>query len=701
MERAIKQMLKWRGAVLALFLGGTILCGVLTTMVGINYDLVDYLPDEAPSTIALDVMNESYDKAVPNVRVMVRDVSIPQALSYKEEIAAVDGVEDVIWLDDQVNIQVPLEIQSAKTVEDYYKDGNALFSVTVADENQEQTLEAIRAIIGEEGAMSGNPVDTVNAQITTDVEIQHMMSIIIPLMFCILLFTTTSWFEAVLFMINVGVAIIINMGTNLIFGEISFITNTTGAILQLACSMDYAIFLLERFEAARAEGLAPLDAMSKAVAGSATSILSSGLTTVVGFVALVAMRFKIGPDMGYVLAKGIAISLLTTLVFMPCMTICCYKWIDKTAHRSFMPSFEKLAKGTNRVKRLVTIGVAVLLIPCFLAQHQISYMYGTSGMASPDSQVATDREAIEDLFGQSSTFALMVPRGNRAYEQELNDRLKDLPEVSSVLSYVENAGKSIPEAYVPKDQLSQLNSDEYTRMVITARLPSESNETFSFVEKVRNMAEEYYPGAYHLAGESVNVYDMKDTITADSIKVNAIAIGAIAVILLFTFHSFSLPILLLLTIESSIYINMAVPYFTDQTLNYIGYLIISSVQLGATVDYAILFANRYFENRTSMVKSEAAFRTIQGTAGSILTSAGIMTSAGLVLGFVSTNGVISQLGILIARGAVLSAILVLVFLPTLLTTLEGLIRKTTKKQEFYPENQKTGKELEPCKTPTN
>ena len=286
----------------------------------------------------------------------------------------------------------------------------------------------------------------------------------------------------------------------------------------------------------------------------------------------------------------------------------------------------------------------------------------------------------------------MVPRGNRAYEQELNDRLKDLPEVSSVLSYVENAGKSIPEAYVPKDQLSQLNSDEYTRMVITARLPSESNETFSFVEKVRNMAEEYYPGAYHLAGESVNVYDMKDTITADSIKVNAIAIGAIAVILLFTFHSFSLPILLLLTIESSIYINMAVPYFTDQTLNYIGYLIISSVQLGATVDYAILFANRYFENRTSMVKSEAAFRTIQGTAGSILTSAGIMTSA---------NGVISQLGILIARGAVLSAILVLVFLPTLLTTLEGLIRKTTKKQEFYPENQKTGKELEPCKTPTN
>lgn len=701
MERAIKQMLKWRSLVLALFLGGTILCGVLTTMVGINYDLVDYLPDEAPSTIALDVMDESYEKAVPNVRVMVRDVTIPQALQYKEQIAAVDGVDDVTWLDDQLSIQVPLETQDAKTVEDYYKDGNALFSVTVADDHQEETLDAIRAIIGERGAMSGNPVDTVNAQVTTSVEIQNMMSYIIPLMFCILLFTTTSWFEAVLFMVNVGVAIVLNMGTNLIFGEISFITNTTGAILQLACSMDYAIFLLDRFEESRAEGLAPIDAMSKAVAGSATSILSSGLTTVVGFIALVAMRFKIGPDMGYVLAKGIVLSLLTTLVFMPCLTICCYKWIDKTAHRSFMPTFEKLAKGTNRVKSFVTVGVAVLLIPCFLAQHHISYMYGTSGMASPDSQVAIDRNAITDLFGESSTYALMVPKGNLAYEQELNDRIKALPQVSSVLSYVENAGKSIPEAYVPGEQLKQLNSDQYTRMVITARLPTESDQTFAFVETLRSMAQEYYPGAYHLAGESVNVYDMKDTITADSIKVNLIAIGAIAVILLFTFHSFSLPILLLLTIESSIYINMAVPYFTGQQLNYIGYLIISSVQLGATVDYAILFANRYFENRTSMVKFEAAFRTIQGTAGSILTSAGIMTTAGMVLGFISTNGVISQLGILIARGAVLSAILVLVFLPALLTALEGVVRRTTRKQEFYPENQKAGKELEPCKNPAN
>jgi len=218
---------------------------------------------------------------------------------------------------------------------------------------------------------------------------------------------------------------------------------------------------------------------------------------------------------------------------------------------------------------------------------------------------------------------------------------------------------------------------------VMARVPPESEKTFAFVEKLRELAGTYYPEGYHLAGETANVYDMKDTITADSIKVNLISIGAIALILLLTFHSFTLPFFLLLTIESSIFLNLAVPYFTGQTLNYIGYLIISSVQLGATVDYAILFTNRYLENRAEMPKKQCAARTIQDTAGSILTSGGILTSAGLVLGLISTNGVISQLGILIARGAVLSAILVLVFLPSMLANMEPVIKRTTRKLHFY------------------
>lgn len=685
MQKLTTWMLKARYGIVAFFLAATVVCGALTMLVSVNYDMVDYLPDEAPSTIALDVMDNAYETAVPNLRVMVPDVSIPQALEYKERLAQVPGVDDILWLDDQVSLTVPLETLDQKTVSDWYSDGCALFSITVAEEGQLETLEQIRQIIGDGGAISGNPMDTVNAQVTTSSEVKRMMSYIIPILFLILLLTTTSWFEPVLFMVNVGIAIVLNTGTNLIFGEISFITQTTGAILQLACSMDYAIFLLDRFEEIRKENVPPMEAMAQAVVKSASSILSSGLTTVVGFAALIAMRFKIGPDMGFVLAKGIGLSLITTLIFMPCLTMCCYRLIDKTMHRSFMPTFERTARATSRIKSFVTIMVAVLLIPCCLAQQNLSFQYGMSGMAAPGSQVANDRDAINEKFGESASFALMVPEGNSAAEKALSKEVKALPQVASVISYAETVGSSIPDQYVPPDQLKELNSGGYTRLVITARIPPESPETFAFVKTLRQTAQKYYPDSALLAGECANVYDMKETITADSVKVNAIAIGAIALILLVNFHSITLPFFLLLTIESSIFINIAVPYFTGSSMNYIGYLIISSVQLGATVDYAILFTNRYLENRAQMPRKLCPAKTIQDTAGSILTSGGILTVAGLILGLISTNGVISQLGILVARGAVLSAILVLVFLPALLTAFEPLILRTTRKLHFYQE----------------
>ena len=683
MEKIVKIMLKLRGLVVALFLCLAVFCAAITPMVRINYNIADYLPEQAPSTVGLDIMDAAYDKAVPNVRVMVQNVTIPEALAYKARLEAAPGVDDVNWLDDQVDLTVPLETQDQKTVEDWYKNGNALYSLVVDENRDIEAIGAIREIIGDENAMSGSPVETVDAHLSTSSDMARMMGIIIPVIFLILLITTTSWFEPVLFMVNVGVAIIINMGTNLIFGEICFITNTAGAILQLACSMDYAIFLLERFEEFRREGLEPEAAMTQAVLRSAGSIASSGLTTVMGFVALTGMQFLIGPDMGYVLSKGIAISLVTTLIFMPCATMFCYKLIDKTSHRSFMPSFRGLARGAARIKGPVTIAVAVLLIPCYLAQQNIHFVYGASEMSGPDSRIVLERDAINDEFGESSSFAILLPVGSRANEQALNDDLKALPQVSSVLSYVETVGKSIPDAYVPPDQLKLLTSKGYTRLVVSARVPSESEETFRFVETMRSLARQYYGDRYYMVGVPATIYDMKDTITADSVKVNAISIGAIGLILLINFRSLGLPVLLLLTIESSIFINIAVPYFTGAHLQYIGYLIISSVQLGATVDYAILFANRYLELRGRMARQEAVTETIRSTAASILTSGGILATGGMVLRFGSSNLIIGQLGVLVARGAVLSVVLVMVLLPALLSRLEWLIKHTSRKIHFY------------------
>ena len=676
-EKGIKTALKFRGVVVAAFILMAALGLFMSSGVQVNFNMVDYLPENAASTIALDTMNASYDKAVPNLRVMVRDTGIVEALEYKSLLESVSGVTDVNWLDDQIDLKVPLQTQDQKTVADWYVDGNALFSLVIEAENQKETLGAIEGIIGEKGAISGNPVDTVTAQVGTKTELGRIMLIVIPAAILVLLYTTTSWAEPFLLLFSIGIAIAINMGTNLFLGEISYVTNTTAMVLQLACSIDYSIFLLDRFAEIRAEGHEPMDAMAKAVISSTSSILSSGLTTVVGFAALIIMQFRIGADMGIVLAKGIICSLITALVFLPCLTMYCYRLIDKTSHRSFMPSFKGLGKVANRLKGPVTLFVAVLLVPCYLAGQNIAFDYGMSKMSAPGSKVMQDRNSINEIFGESQSFALLVPKGSKGSEIALGEEIKAMPEVSSIMSYVETVGNTIPTRFVPREALKMLDSEEYTRMVITARVSPESDKTFAFVEKLRNTAQEYYPGSYHLAGEVVNVYDMKDTITGDSVKVNLISIGGIALIILLTFKSLSIPLILLFTIESSIFINMAVPYFMGDSINYIGYLVISSVQLGATVDYAILFANRYIENREKLRPQKAGLQTITDTAGSILTSGGILTMAGLVLGLISTNMLISQLGILLARGAALSTVLVLVLLPALLVWLDALLQKTT------------------------
>lgn len=687
MEKIVRAMLKCRVLIVLLFIGLAVFGFFLSQGVRVNYNMSDYLPENAPSSIAIDVMQEQFDSAIPNLRVMVQDASIPEALAYKKQLQQVNGVSGVTWLDEYINIRVPLKTQDPDMVEQWYKDGYAIFSMVVDDEAeiQEQALSDIRDIIGPDGAMTGSAVDSVEMRKSTVSEVTTIVAAVVPLAFVILFITTNSWFEPVLFLCNVGVAVMLNMGTNFFLGEISNITQTTAGILQLACSMDYAIFFLDRFGDFRREGLEPTDALIQAVTKSTSSILASGLTTVVGFASLIVMQFRIGADMGFVLAKGIVFSLLTTILFMTCITAIAYPLIDKTSHRSFLPSFDWLGKAADKIKGSVSIAVIVLLVPCYLAGQNNSFIYGMESSLDENSQAAADKALIDQTFGKSNTFVLLVPTGSMAYETAIANDIKKMQGVNSIMSYAETVGSSIPSGFLPEDTLKQLNSEDYTRIVIITAFPAESRASFSFVEQLRETAEGYYPGAYYLAGETVTVYDMKDTITGDSLYVNLITIGAIAVILLLTFRSVSLPIILLLTIESAIFINFAIPYFAGSSINYIGYLIISSVSLGATIDYAILFTNRYYENREFIPKKQAARRTIADTAKSILTSGGILIMAGVVLGIVSSNGIISELGSLLARGAALSVLFVLVFLPAMLVKLEGVIKRTTMRLRLFEE----------------
>lgn len=684
MERYTQFLLKHKKLIIGVFVLAAVLCAVLSGLVGVNYNFADYLPDDAASTRALEVMDEEYSQSVPNMRVLVYEVSIPQALAYKEKIADVDGVEEVNWLDDAVDIYEPLELAEQKTVEDWYKDGNALFSVTVDEKKQDSVIPAVREIIGEENCMSGTAVTSVLAPVNTSVEVQQIMFLAVPIIFLILILTTNSWFEPVLFMITIGVAILINRGTNLMFGTVSFVTNAAGSVLQLAVSMDYSIFLLHRFSENREEGLPVEKAMIEAVKQSVGSILSSGLTTVTGFLALVLMRFKIGPDMGWVMSKAIVLSLVSVLCFLPALAISTYRLIDKTQHRTFVPKFDKFA-GMVMKLRIPALVLVILILPVsFLGQMKNDFFYGGSQVYSTQAtQMGRDMEAIDKMFGSSNPVVLMVPKGDMEKEIAMNEELKKLDCVTSVVSYVNSVGNAIPSSFLPSETVSRLYSAHYSRFVITMEAEEKDADWYEKVNDIRNIGEKYYGDKSQYAGDLVSTEDLKTTITQDNAKVNFLAIAFVFCILLVNFKSLSLPVILTLVIESSIWINLGIPYFRGQTLFYIGYLIISTVQLGATIDYAILFSDRYMDFRKTLPKKEAAFMTLRTCTISILTSAAVLTLAGVILGKVSTNGVLSQLGILIGRGAALSFVLVIFVLPTLLILFDGVIRRTTLHCDFF------------------
>lgn len=682
MKKFYSFVVKQRKPIIILFLILFVVCLFLQNDVAVNYDMNDYLPSDAKSTVSLDVMEEEFDSGIPNARVMVKNVTIPQALEYKEKIENVKGVTEVTWLDDSQDITVPIETLDKDVVEDYYKDSTALFTVTIDEDYRISAVDDIRDIIGNDNAMTGSAVSTATATTNTVKEIQKISVIAVLFVFLILILTTSSWFEPVIVLLGLGVAIVINSGTNLIFGEVSFVTNAAGSILQLAVSLDYSVFLIHRFEECRKETPDIKEAMVNALCKSTSSILSSGLTTVIGFLALMLMQFQIGPDLGRALAKGIAISLLTVFLFMPSVILSTYKLLDKTKHKSFMPSFKGFGKFVNKIAIPMICIFAVVVVPSYLASNSNSYHYGSSHIYGEGTTYGSDKEAIENVFGKNDTYVLLVPNGDTATQKELSDELHKIPQVSDIISYVDTVGEEIPKEYLDSDTLSLLESKNYSRFVISVDADYEGDETFNLVETIRKTADKYYPDQTYLAGEGVSTYDLMDTITSDMTKVNLLAIGAVFIVLLLTMKSISIPVILVLSIETAIWLNLSVPYFTDKTVFYIAYLIISSVQLGATVDYAILMTDRYKENRLSLDKHNAAIQTISDVAVSILTSGSVLTVVGLLLGYISTNQLLAQLGIFIGRGAIFSLSIVLLVLPGFLMMFDKLIMNKRKSRRL-------------------
>lgn len=676
MKRFYEKIVQYKKCLVVLFTFSALLCLWVGQRVAVNYDIADYLPSHSPSSRALEVMEEEFEGGIPNARVMISNVTIAEALEYKEKLARVEGVEAVTWLDDAVNILQPLATLDQEQVQTYYQDNTALFTVTIKEDMRIEAVQNLRELIGEDQAMSGSAVSTAISTTATVSEVQLISVFAVLFVLVVLVLTTTSWVEPIIVLVGLGVAIAINKGTNLMFGEISFVTNAAGSILQLAVSLDYSVFLLHRFEECRQTNSDVKSAMVEALGKSTLSILSSGLTTVIGFLALVLMQFRLGPDLGLALAKGVAISLIIVFTFMPALILLVYRQIDRTKHRPFVPKLQSLGKWVSRLSMPLVILFALVIVPSYLASNANDYYYGASHIFNETTQLGADTLAIEKRFGQNDTYVLLLPQGDLATETKLSQALNELPQVKSIISYVDLAGAEIPLSYLDETTRAKLMSENYSRMVLSVNVPYEGEETFSVVETIRHIANQYYPDDYYLAGEGVSTYDLMKTISTDMTKVNLVAILAVFIVLVFSLKSVLLPIFLVLSIETAIWLNLAIPYFSDTPIFYIAYLIISSIQLGATVDYAILMTDRYRENRMQGSKKEAVIQTITDVTVSILTSGSTLTVVGLLMGYISSNQLLGQLGLFIGRGAIFSLIIVLFVLPGILYLFDHFIIKS-------------------------
>lgn len=656
---------------------------ICAPMVGINYDLTKYLPDSSPSAQALDIMEDEF--TYPGMgRVMLKDVTLYEAKNIKDRIADVDGVDMVMWADLTTNIYGSSEFIDYDDIDDYYHEDNqtAYMDIVFKDKDSStQTHKAIRQIeqiVGEHGLVAGSATSDTNLGPTINKEVARVMVLAVIIIYIILTITTTSWFEPVMFLSILGIAIVINMGTNIFLGEISFLSNAVGAVLQLACSMDYSIFLLHAFTQERAQGIEPEQAMANAWRSAFSSVFASGMTTIVGFAAMCLMNFGIGPDMGIVLAKGIAISLATVLLLMPALILRFQDIVAKTKHRPFIPTQSRgIGNFAFRIRRPLFIAVLLIIIPCYVAQGMANFSYGNEAVAnSPGTPVYEAEQQMNAEFGKSNMMIALVPLDSNLTEKQMTDEIDDLPYVKYALSLSSVLPEGIPEDFLPENITSIMHSEHWARVIINVRSSGESEDAFHFADSIRAIVNRYYPGeTTYLVGVTPSTQDIKSIIVPDYNRVNIVSLLGVALVVALTYKALILPLVVLIPIECAIFINTALPYIYGQRTMYLGFIIVGCIQLGATVDYSILMTGNYLDARTQGDKKEAAIRAVSTSAESVMTSGMIVMTVAYGLYFMTSVEAISSLGRLIGRGAFISVIMVLFFLPMCLMIFDRFIVK--------------------------
>ena len=649
----------------------------------VNYDVLSYLPERLETIKGQDILVDEFGMGAFSM-VVVEDMPMKDAAKLEKQLESIDHVKDVLWYDDAVDISVPTEMIPEDLRKAFFNGKPtmmiALFDDTTSADDTMDAITQIRKVVGKNvyaSGMSGVVTDIKNLalqEMPIYVVIAGLLSLVV------LFLTMTSFVTPLIFLLNIGMAIVFNLGSNVFLGEISYITQALAAVLQLAVTMDYSIFLLESYEAnkERYEG-DKKRAMAHAISNTFTSITASSITTVAGFVALCFMTFKLGTNIGIVMSKGVVIGVLTCVTVLPAMILTCDKAIEKTTHRSLIPSLDKLSHGIVKGRYVALLLFLIVLVPAIHGNNNYKIYYNIDQSLPKNIPSNEANEKLKKEFNMSNMHMILLKDGLSAKEKSaMSKEIEKVDGVKWVIGLNSLVGSNVPESMIPNDIKKMLKTDNYELEFVSSDYSSATDEVNSQLAKIDKIVKKYQNDGM-VIGEAPMMKDLQDVTDVDLKTVNNISILAIFVIILITFKSISIPVILISVIEFAIACNMAVPFYTNTSLPFVASIVIGTIQLGATVDYAILMTSRYHKERTERGQSKKdAIRIAHETSiKSILTSGLCFFAATFGVSVYSQVDMIGSICTLLSRGAIISMIVVICVLPAMLWIFDGVIKRTS------------------------
>lgn len=649
----------------------------------INYDVLTYLPEDIETMQGQEIMTNDFGIGAFSM-LMVDGMEDKEIVKLKEKVEKVDGVENVLWYDSLADISVPQSMLPSKLYDEYNTEDGTMMAVFFKDgTSSDETMKAIteiRKITGEQCFLSGMSAIVEDTKELAEKETPLYVLIAVALSALVLAITMESIFVPVLFLLSIGIAIVYNLGTNVFFGEISYITKALAAVLQLGVTMDYSIFLMHSYQEQQVRYNGDKErAMAHAISQTFSSVIGSSVTTVAGFIALCFMSFTLGKDIGIVMAKGVIFGVLVCVTVLPSMILCCDKLIEKTKHKPLLPDIGRISDKVTKRYVIYVVAFVILLFPAIYGNNHTGVYYNLDESLPKDLPSVIANMKLKEDYNMNTTHMILVDSSVAGSDvKKMSQEIEKVDGVKWVLGLDNLVGSGVPADMLPESVTGMLKNDKYQLLMVNSTYKVATDKVNKQIEQIDKIMDKYDKGAM-LVGEGPLTKDLINITDTDFKRVSAVSIGIVFVIILLLFKSVTIPVILVGVIEFAIFVNMGIPFYTGTKLPFVASIVIGTIQLGATVDYAILMTTRYQRERSRGAgKFDAITTAHKFSAQSIIVSALSFFAATIGVGLYSNIDMISSLCILMARGALISMVVVVLILPSLFMVFDKIIVKTSK-----------------------